>query len=92
MVAMKAKKSTSGALKTKGVVKRAAPSPKISIGVLVGKDFDPATGGMCWPRLVGHGGLQRFLSGVRVSPGPGGFRLFGAVRGSSLYPSGLQRP
>jgi len=49
MVAMKAKKSTSGALKTKGVVKRAAPSPKIRIGVLVGKDFDPVKKGTQWP-------------------------------------------
>jgi hypothetical protein len=49
MVAMKAKKSTSSVLKAKGVVKRAAPTPKVRIGVLVGKDFDPVKKGTQWP-------------------------------------------
>jgi len=49
MVAMKAKKSTSSVLKAKGVVKRAAPAPKVRIGVLVGKDFDPVKKGTQWP-------------------------------------------
>jgi hypothetical protein len=49
MVAMKAKKSTGSVLKAKGVIKRAAPAPKVRIGVLVGKDFDPVKKGTQWP-------------------------------------------
>jgi len=49
MVTMKAKKSASRTLKAKGVVKSATPTPKIRIGVLVGKDFDPVKKGTQWP-------------------------------------------